>query len=137
MKPDIIKCGAIILRNKKLLIVKPKSKDYWIFVGGKPESGETLEQALIREVLEELSVKVVNLSKLYLISPIEKAIGNKDNRTVQIFAFIVNINDQPKANSEIEKIHWLSRKEFECEKFKLGSVLHNHAIPKLIKDGMM
>jgi len=137
MKPNILKSGAIILRDKKLLITKPKSKDIWIFVGGKPEEGETIAQALIREVKEELNVNVIGTPSLYLKSPIELAAGNADNKTVQIFAFMTEINGEPKASAEIEKIHWLSREEFEENKFKLGSVLQNYAIPKLIADNKM
>ena len=137
MNPDILKSGAIILRDKKLLITKPASKDIWIFVGGKPEKNETIEQALVREVKEELAVDVVGTPSLYLESPIEPAAGKTTGETVQIFAFITEINGEPKASAEIEKIHWLSREEFEENKFNLGSVLRDHAIPKLIADNKM
>lgn len=137
MKPDILKSGAIILKDKKLLITKPKNKDFWIFVGGKPNDNESLEEALKREIFEELSVNIVGKPNLYLKSPIEKAAGNKEGKTVQIFAFEVEIDEEPKASSEIEKIHWISREEFERGEFKLGSILQEHTIPRLIADGKM
>jgi ADP-ribose pyrophosphatase YjhB (NUDIX family) len=137
MKPDIIKSGAIIIRDKKLLITKPKTKDFWIFVGGKPEGDETVEQALAREVREELGVNIIGKPVLYLKSPIELAAGNSDGKTVQIFAFIIAVDGEPSASAEIEKIHWLSREEFNHESFKLGSILQKHTIPKLITEGKM
>lgn len=137
MKPDILKSGAIILRDKKLLITKPKTKDFWIFVGGKPEKNETIEQALVREVREELNVNIIGQPVIYFKSPIEPAAGDENDKTVQIFAFMVEIDGEPKASSEIEKIHWLSRQEFEDGIYKLGSILQKFTIPKLIKDGKM
>ena len=57
--------AAIILNDEKILAVqKGKVKfDYvsykWEFPGGKVEIGESLEQAIKREILEELNIKVI------------------------------------------------------------------------------
>lgn len=57
--------AAIIIKDEKILVVqKGKAKfDYvsykWEFPGGKVESGESLEQAITREILEELKIKIV------------------------------------------------------------------------------
>jgi 8-oxo-dGTP diphosphatase len=57
--------AAIIVKDGKILAVqKGKAKfDYvsykWEFPGGKVESGESLEQAIIREILEELKIIIV------------------------------------------------------------------------------
>ena len=54
--------AALIWREGKFLICqRPKTKKRalnWEFVGGKVESGETREQALIRECKEELAITV-------------------------------------------------------------------------------
>ena len=57
--------AAIIINNEKILAVqKGKVKfDYvsykWEFPGGKVEIGESLEQAITREILEELNIHVI------------------------------------------------------------------------------
>ena len=53
---------ALIWRDDKFMICqRPAHKGnglLWEFVGGKVESGETLQEALIRECREELNIKV-------------------------------------------------------------------------------
>ena len=56
--PEVV--AALILQGEKFMICqRPAHKArglLWEFVGGKAESGETKEQALIRECGEELAV---------------------------------------------------------------------------------
>jgi len=64
-RPLVAGGGVIINRNKILLIKRahPPNKDMWAIPGVKLEYGETLEDAVKREMLEEanLEVKVLNL----------------------------------------------------------------------------
>lgn len=59
---------AIIVRNGKLITLKRiKSKEtYWVFPGGGVEEGEDLQQALEREIREELGVEV-QIGELFFI----------------------------------------------------------------------
>ena len=49
---------AIIINNGKVLTIKRTKPDqtYWVMPGGGVESGETNQQALIREIKEELGL---------------------------------------------------------------------------------
>ena len=56
-------CCAIIKKEDKVLIAKRsdgKYRGFWEFPGGKVETGETPENALIREVKEELNIDINN-----------------------------------------------------------------------------
>ena len=59
----IVVAAALISKDKKILIAqRPKGKsmeDFWEFPGGKLEPGESPEQALVRELNEELGVIVL------------------------------------------------------------------------------
>ncbi len=53
-----IRVGAIIMKNGKILMVGNDKVDYLYTVGGRIKFGETAEEAVIREVLEETGVKM-------------------------------------------------------------------------------
>ena len=54
--------AAIIRKGDKILICQRGKDDelpmLWEFPGGKLEAGETLEQCIIREIMEELSLEI-------------------------------------------------------------------------------
>ena len=69
MKNENIKvvAGLIFQNNKLLICQRPKFKDHplkWEFPGGKIKKNETSEDALIREINEELSINISNYNEL-------------------------------------------------------------------------
>ena len=53
-----IRVGAIIMQDRKILMVGNDRADYLYSVGGRIQFGETAEEAVVREVLEETGVKM-------------------------------------------------------------------------------
>ena len=53
-----IRVGAIIMKDDKILMVGNERADYLYSVGGRIKFGETAEEAIVREVLEETGVKM-------------------------------------------------------------------------------
>ena len=62
-----IRAVAIIINDKKVLLMHriKNGKDYRVFPGGGVENGETVEQAVLREVQEETSLEVKIEKLLY------------------------------------------------------------------------
>ncbi len=63
----IIVVGALIVQGGKFLLAERSHgelKGKWEFPGGKLEKGETEEEALVREIEEELGVQVVIEEKI-------------------------------------------------------------------------
>ncbi len=57
-----IEVAAAVIRNGKRVFATQRGygdyKDYWEFPGGKIEPGETPQQALVREISEELACEI-------------------------------------------------------------------------------
>ncbi|MEO1781999.1 8-oxo-dGTP diphosphatase [Enterococcus diestrammenae] len=54
----------IITKNSKILLVKRRDLPFWDLPGGGLESGETLEECLIRETFEETGLIVSNCKQI-------------------------------------------------------------------------
>ena len=82
--------SAVIVKNGKILLirrVKP-GEEYFIIPGGGVDEGETQEEALIREVKEELTLDVVKHKFLFSIENIEvpqKITIHKGNRNEHFY----------------------------------------------------
>ncbi len=67
--------GAVILKNDKILLVKrkfePKAR-FWTLPGGMVELGESLDQALKREIREECGIKIEPQKIIDVIDYIER-----------------------------------------------------------------
>lgn len=80
---------AIVLKEASVLLMYRRNhgKEYYTFPGGGLDAGETVEQALVREMLEETSVKVIPKRLLYQVE--------WDNRTVQYFFLADYVSGTP------------------------------------------
>ena len=65
---------CILKKKNKILITKRLSRklfgDFWEFPGGKLENNETFEEAMVRELYEEIGIKIniKNLKSLDIIN---------------------------------------------------------------------
>ena len=83
--------NGLIIENEKgeILLVKRKNdpkKDYWDVPGGFVDIGETLEESMIREIKEELGVRVKDLR--YVISAPDKYLYKVVNYHTICFFFM-------------------------------------------------
>ena len=83
-------CCALIVKDSKLLAVqrRPGSSHPWLweFPGGKIQSGESAEQCIIREIEEELKVRI---EILHSMIPVDFDYGNKQ---IRLIPFICRIS---------------------------------------------
>jgi ADP-ribose pyrophosphatase YjhB (NUDIX family) len=107
-KSYIDKLALVEIRNKKILVTLSKGKDTWYIPGGKREKDETDEQALMREVKEELDVEIIP-SSIQKYSVFEaQAHGKPVGTIIRMTCFTANHNGTLKPSAEIEKLDYLS-----------------------------
>jgi 8-oxo-dGTP diphosphatase len=104
----IDKLAWIHIREGRMLAARSRGRDVYFVPGGKRESGESDEQALAREVREELSVTLV-ADTLRLLGVFEaQAHGQAEGVTVRMTCFSGDYNGELRPAAEIEEIAWLS-----------------------------
>lgn len=135
MKPSnmIEKVGAIIIQNKKLLLVSNNQQSFYWTPGGKLEPGETIEQTLKREIQEELNVSIDSYTP-YITYISDQEEDGKDRK---VYTFMVSYQGEIKLSNEITKSKWVSRSDIENQEILLQSGIKLHLIPQLIRDNLI
>ena len=114
--------AGLILQNDKLLICqRPNFKDHplkWEFPGGKIKNDETNEEALIREINEELSINIINCEELISYNFNYKALDKK----VFIYFYLVNNFSGKVLNNFHKELKWIEIKDIREYDFLEGDL---------------
>lgn len=103
----IDKLAWIQIKDKSILSTKSYGKDKYYIPGGKRENGETDEQALFREIKEELSIDIKYDTIKFVGVFQAQAHGQVTGTTVKMTCYTADYTGKLRANSEIEEIKWL------------------------------
>lgn len=107
----IDKLAWIEIQDNRILLTKSYGKNKYYIPGGKRERGETDEQALLREIQEELTV-LIDKSSLQLLGIFEaQAHGQPAGVLVKMTCYVGAYQGELQANSEIEQMKWFSYAE--------------------------
>lgn len=129
----IEKSAGIIIEDNKLLLVSGNSNLFFWLPGGKLEKGETPEDALKRELKEELDIEL-SYFKPYITYVSDQ---EEDGTIRKVYTFIIKYDGRINNQAEIDRIVWLSKEDFSKETIPLQSGVKIHLVPQLIKDGLL
>lgn len=106
--PDIRVSAAVIVDHaRRALVVRKQGTTRFMQPGGKPESGETPSQTLIRELDEELSLKVSEADLRPLGVFISAAANEPGHRVIaDVFALHAEPEDVT-VQAELAELRWL------------------------------
>lgn len=135
MTSHIHKAGGILLKNKKLLVEKSITKEFFIAPGGSIEHNETPKQALIRELFEEFQIKVLE-KDLEEYGTFTAPAAGQEGKTVTMELFIVKSwEGEPTPDHEVEQLLWIDTSWIG--RIKIGSIFEHDVIPSLKASGLI
>lgn len=107
--------AAIIVQDDQVLIAqRPKDKHkggYWEFPGGKIEEGESAEQALAREIFEEINIQI-KLPKMF-----HRLDFDYPEKSVSLSFFIVERFSGEPHGREGQPVTWISSSQLSNYQF--------------------
>ena len=105
---EIDKLAWLYICDGKLLCARSKNKDLFYIPGGKRELAESDEQALIREIQEEVSVELIPSSIKFAEVFKAQADGKSNDTTVKLTCYFADFQGELSPDAEIEEIAFLS-----------------------------
>lgn len=109
----IIETVALIhIKNKKLLLVRPKSKKIFYMPGGKLDEGEDNLKALVREIKEEVQLDIDPKTIDFYGVFEAQAYGKDKGVMVRVHCYTANHSGNVQSSSEIDEITYFSHGEY-------------------------
>ena len=116
-KRPLVGVGALIFRRGRILMAqrgKEPLKGWWSLPGGALETGESLDHAVRREVLEETSLVVEPLRVFEIFERIMKdADGQVEYHYVLIDYVCRVIGGEPCAGDDVCRVEWMRPEELK------------------------
>ena len=102
-------CGCIIIKNKRVLLVYEKNRNFWGFPKGHMEADENEIETALREVKEEVGLDVeIDKERRYILNYV---IRNEIDKTTVLYLAKAKNEEIIMQESEIENIRWCSFEE--------------------------
>jgi 8-oxo-dGTP diphosphatase len=114
LRPTPTCCACIVHRGRLLLIQRANQpgKGFWSFPGGHIELGETIFEASVREVREEVGIEIEPLEVFQVYDWIAR-----DNAGRLRFHYLVNyvraryLSGEPRACDDAAQVRWVTESE--------------------------
>lgn len=110
----MIKCVCLVEETEdQILLVQVRHREKYYFPGGKIDKGETLLEAIQREIEEELQLHFSQDDFTYIGKVVGEAYP-QPNTLTELNGFKVNRNinwDEVQIDNEITDIHWFDKSD--------------------------
>lgn len=121
---DLQTAGLVCWDGDKLLLAFSKNKQAWYLPGGKIDAGEDSKQALIREIEEELSLRLQPDRLSFLTPIVAPAFGEKKNIMMQQACYFYPLkNETITIANEIGGVQYFTKEEYLQHQIPVPGVL--------------
>ena len=132
MPPLMTVAAAAIIQDRRLLVVSKKAAPGVFYLpGGKPCPGETVYQALIRELKEELGVRPTRTTLLATFN----AMAALELVPMRLTVFSATLTHIPRPAAELAGLAWTTGTDRYLS--LLAPAVRNQVIPLLRRAGQM
>lgn len=110
----IVGVGAVVLREDRVLLIKrgkPPRQGQWSLPGGGQEVGETVEEAVRREVREEAGLELDWVEFLAVVDAITREEDGRVRWHYTLVDFVGEASGEPAAGGDADAAAWLTPAE--------------------------
>lgn len=111
MAPYIDKLAWIDIVDRRILSTRSIGKDTYYIPGGKRDSGETDQEALIREVKEELTIDLVPETIQFFGQFEAQAHDKPEGIMVRMTCYTASYVGEIRPASEVEEVVWFQHRD--------------------------
>ena len=125
--------AAIIIKNKKILLVRDNKADFFSMPGGTLEINEDHEVAIARELEEEIRCSIKTIKHYHSFDLI--------NQTYNVpqtdHAYLISIQGKPVCSMEICELGWFTKEDIANKKVKVPPAFFKKLYPRLINENFL
>lgn len=128
----VVAAVALLDDAGRMLTVRKRGTTRFMNPGGKPEPGETPVQAAVREIEEELGVRL-DPAGVHELGVWSAAAANEPGATVRAYAFraLLPAGATPQPRAEIAELRWATRAEALAAPQEFAPLLVERFVPVL------
>lgn len=125
--------AAIIIKNKKILLVRDYKADFFSMPGGTLKKDEDHSKALARELDEEIGCSIKDTKYYYSFDLI--------NQTYNVpqtdHTYMTSVKGNPICSAEIRELGWFTKEDIESNQIKVPPAFYDILYPKLVKENFL
>ncbi|MCJ1887791.1 NUDIX domain-containing protein [Pseudomonas sp. LA21] len=130
-----IAAACLLDDSGRLLLVRKRGTHAFMLPGGKHEPGETSVQALLRELDEELNLRLTE-NALTLLGHFHADAANEPDTQIDAQVYLAALPHPVSPAAELEELAWLAPTDLAPGKsvpHNLAPLLREHVLPALLQ----
>ncbi|HWZ32726.1 MAG TPA: NUDIX hydrolase [Bryobacteraceae bacterium] len=125
-KHPLLGVGALIFRRDSILLVergRQPLKGYWSLPGGLVETGERLEAAVQREILEETGLRATPVSIFEIFERIMRDDSGQPEYHYVLIDYICKVaGGELRAGDDVSRVEWVRRRSLRERQLTEGTL---------------